>query len=148
MSSCSITPCRFIPARMSHSRKNVSIDFFKPLYLRQKHIFCKSGDDKLLGLVCFIIWRFKIYFTTLCFFKSCIFNFSLNFLLLCAKWRKHWQSPKIHQKKRNFMKKLFLLCGSHQKFIFQEKIKKNPIFGIWLICAKTLTELQNTLIEA
>ena len=62
---------RLIPARMSHSRKNSSFDFFKPLNLRQKHIFCKSGDDKLLGLVCFIIWRRKIFFTTFCFIKSC-----------------------------------------------------------------------------
>ena len=55
---------------MSHSRENVSIDFFKPLYLRQKHIFCKPGDDKLLEMGCFIIWRLKTYFTTFCFFKS------------------------------------------------------------------------------
>ena len=62
-----------IPARMAHSRENGSFDFFyflKTLYLHQKHIFCKSGDDKLLGLVCFIIWSHKIFFTTLCFFKS------------------------------------------------------------------------------
>ena len=66
---------------MAQSRENGSFDFFrffKTLYLHQKHIFCKSGDDKLLGLVCFIILRRKIYYTTICFFKSFVFNFSLN----------------------------------------------------------------------
>ena len=56
----------------------IFFDFFKTLYLHQKHIFCKSGNVKLLGLVCFIILRRKIYYTTICFFKSFVFNFSLN----------------------------------------------------------------------
>ena len=63
------------PAKMALS---IFFDFFKTLYLHQKHIFCKSGNVKLLGLVCFIILRRKIYYTTICFFKSFVFNFSLN----------------------------------------------------------------------
>ena len=55
------------PAKMALS---IFFDFFKTLYLHQKHIFCKSGNVKLLGLVCLIIWSRKIFFTTLCFFKS------------------------------------------------------------------------------
>ena len=110
------------PAKMALS---IFFDFFKTLYLHQKHIFCKSGNVKLLGLVCFMILRRKIYYTTICFFKRFVFNFSLNFWLLRANLWKHWQSCKIPQKKRNFMKKLFLYRRTPiQNLYFKRKSKK------------------------
>ena len=57
------------PAKMALS---IFFDFFKTLYLHQKHIFCKSGNVKLLGLVCFIILNRKIFITTLCFLQKSV----------------------------------------------------------------------------